>query len=311
MNIDSKTLIRAILTSFGDFPFTFCYDKSNDEIKVYNRQKFDRSLLCPYEYGFVQTSSSKVGIKTLTGELIVIDHLDFSETVEQLKLRIYNAGGIPPDQQRLIFDGKQLEDDRRLSDYRIMNDSTLFVVLRLRGGGPPDRTPTPYETILPDSLLSPQFDFDLTNIKDDGLNFTRGGEIYNRPCGWNRIALNVINKYPEGNGWLGVDFQIGEIPQNEWAVSYHGTDYKNAKSIAADGYLLSKGLLFNFGKGIYSTPDIDVAASYSRSFELNGERYIFVFQNRVNPKTLRKISKDITGVGEYWISPNECDIRPY
>ncbi|PKY63281.1 hypothetical protein RhiirA4_551451, partial [Rhizophagus irregularis] len=114
-----------------------------------------------------------------------------------------------------------------------------------------------------------------------------------------------------GNGWLGVDFQIGEIPQNEWAVSYHGTDYKNAKSIAADGYLLSKGLLFNFGKGIYSTLDIDVAASYSRSFELNGERYIFVFQNRVNPKTLRKISKDITEVGEYWISPNECDIRPY
>ncbi|PKY56949.1 ubiquitin-domain-containing protein [Rhizophagus irregularis] len=258
---------------------------NNDEIKVYNRQKFDRSLLCPYEYGFVQTSSSKVGIKTLTGELIVIDHLDFSETVEQLKLRIYNAGGIPPDQQRLIFDGKQLEDDRRLSDYRIMNDSTF--------------------------LLSPQFDFDLTNIKDNGLNFTRGGEIYKRPCGWNRIALNVINKYPEGNGWLGVDFQIGEIPQNEWAVSYHGTDYKNAKSIAADGYLLSKGLLFNFGKGIYSTLDIDVAASYSRSFELNGERYIFVFQNRVNPKTLRKISKDITEVGEYWISPNECDIRPY
>ncbi|XP_065647846.1 uncharacterized protein LOC100200953 [Hydra vulgaris] len=309
-NQNDQDLLIAAMSAIMCVPLALPTDYSESMPKVSLFDFHDKT----YSYGRVGSASSDpvaqstetaenieggkkimIYVKTLFGNTLTYN-INLDITVSDLKSIMEDKEKIPPIQQRLIFNGKHLEDATKLVDHNIHHESTLHLVLRSQGGCP---------SILDPSSLDPPFNYDFTNLTDENKTFTRGGVKYVRPCGWKRFAIKVSDKF-ENLTWLGATNNPGE-----WPVSYHGTGVNQAKTFAMNGYDLTKGKIFAFGRGVYSTPNIKVAEKYAIKFLYKNEHYAVILQNRVNPTTLVKISADRFGEGEYWVSPSDKDIRPY
>lgn len=290
---DDDSFLSSLLSAVSDSDISSDMKVNIFDLDCLHKRSLQWVKLPRKETEIVDGKVITVHVRFLTGQTITLHPVKLSHTTEMIKAMIRDKEEIPPDQYRLVFPGQQLEYGRTLADYKIQDDCVLYLIMRLRGGG--------NVLGLDPRMFNPRYHYDFTDVKAGEETHVRGGLIYQRPHGWNRLALNVAGRYGSGQEWLGSSGKDGE-----WAVSFHGTKKGAVGNIAAMGYDLGKGVRFAYGRGIYSSPDPAIAETYATTFTHDGKNYKMMMQNRLNMEDTQVVYK-----GKYFLTEKEANIRPY
>ncbi|XP_046863363.1 uncharacterized protein LOC124457119 [Xenia sp. Carnegie-2017] len=210
-----------------------------------------------------------VHIKRITGSTTTIQ-VTKDHKIGEVKAAVEIKTKIPARDQQLMFNKSRLQDHHTIAELGVQPSGTIFLLIRAKEGGP--------DIQLYHSDLDPRYNCDFTSASDDGKVYMRGGKQCKRPYGWNRYAVKVLGIY-DSEEWLGADGMRTEQAQGEWPVSYHGTKLQAA--ILKAGYAI--GQKERHFEGVYSSPNVNTAATYAHEFTHNGCQRKIVLQNRVNP----------------------------